>query len=229
MKYLLLLAFGFAGLNVASASSCASGTLASYISLGAAGCTIGSNTLASFLALSGSTGGTPINTSSVMVTPTGGSFNPGFIFTVSQTASTNQTFESMFTYNISGPAYLADVINISGSSEGGNGDVTDTQNYCVGGHFGPDGVDGCTGSATGSLNAVDGFQQSDQTTFSRPHSLAITDDFVIDSGGAGSAKGGIFSDQFTAAPEPGVFLLTGTGLVFALLRKRKSHQLNPKL
>jgi hypothetical protein len=229
LKRLLILAFGLAGLNVASASPCAIGTLASYISLGTTGCSIGSNTAASFAALGGSFGGTPISAGSVMVTPSGGSFNPEFIFTLSQTAMTNQTFESMFTYIISGPAYLAEVISISGSSEGGNGDVTDLQNYCVGGHFGPDGINGCTGSTTGSLNAVDGFQPSDTATFPGPHLLAVTDDFVIDSGGAGSAHGGVFTDQFTAAPEPGVVLLTGTGLVFALLRKRKSHQLNPKL
>jgi hypothetical protein len=164
-----------------------------------------------------------------MISPSGGSFNPELTFTLSQTASANQTYESFFTYDISGLAYIGDAINLSGSSESGNGDVTDTQTYCAGGHFGPDGVDGCTGSATNSLIAVDGVVQSASTTLSKPSAIAVTDDFVIDSGGLGSASGGVFSDQFAAVPEPGVFFLTGTGLVLALLRKRKSHQVNSKL
>ena len=229
MKRLLILAFVLAGLNVASATPlCVTGTLASYIALGSGGCTIGSDTLASFTALTVSFGATAINASSVTITPSGGSFNPELMFTLSQTASTNQTYESFFTYDISGPPYVGDAITLSGSSETGNGDVTDTQTYCAGGHFGPDGVDGCTGT-TNSLIAIDGAVQSASTTLAKQTSIAVTDDFVIHSGGQGSASGGVFSDQFAAVPEPGVFFLTGTGLVFALLRKRQSHHVNSKL
>jgi hypothetical protein len=152
---------------------------------------------------------TPINTASITVTPSGGTFNPELTFSVSQAVSGGTVDEAIFNYTISGPAYTTDVINLSGSSET------------------VDGVDGCTGSTSGALVAVDGAQQSDNTSFANPHSLNITDDFVLDSGTAGTASGGTFSDQFTAVPEPGVFLLTGTGLVLAMLRK--SQRVNRKL
>ncbi len=183
---------------------------------------IGANTVASFVTLTGSTGGTPISPTAVTIMPTGGTANPELTFGVSLTASAPNVDEAIFNYNISGPAYLTDVITLSGSSETGNGDVTDVQNYCVSGHFGPDGVDGCTGLSSGALVTIDGVQQTDNTSFSGPTSLSITDDFVLDSGGTGSATGGTFADQFTATgatPEPGAFLLTGTGLVCAVLRR----------
>jgi len=220
------LALGFVWLQVASATPvCSTQSLAGYIALGAGGCTIGADTVASFMTLTGFA--TPINTASITVTPSGGTFNPELTFSVSQAVSGGTVDEAIFNYTISGPAYTTDVINLSGSSETVDGAVTDTQNYCVGGHFGPDGVDGCTGSTSGALVAVDGAQQSDNTSFANPHSLNITDDFVLDSGTAGTASGGTFSDQFTAVPEPGVFLLTGTGLVLAMLRK--SQRVNRKL
>jgi hypothetical protein len=147
-------------------------------------------------------------------------------FSFSLTVNPPNLDEAIFNYLISGPAYLSDLITLSGSSESGNGDVTDTQNYCVSGHFGSNGVSGCTGSSTGSLIAVDGVFQTGSAAFSGPASLSITDDFVLDSGGgaagSGSASGGTFADQFTAVsatPEPGAYLLTGIGLAFAILRK----------
>ena len=223
MKQLLLVVFGLVGVQAAFATPlCGTGSLASYIALGSGGCTIGADTITSFATLAPNY--TPISTTLITVMPAGGTTNPELTFSFSQTANAPATLEAFFTYTISGPTFLTDVITVSNSSETGNGDVTDTQNYCVGGHFGMDGVDGCTGSTSGALAVVDGSGlQTDNANFpASTHSLNITDDFVVDSGGTDSASGGTFADQFTtttATPEPGAFVLTGAGLALAALRR----------
>jgi hypothetical protein len=73
----------------------------------------------------------------------------------------------------------------------------------------------------------DGVQNSDATALSSPTLLSVTDDFTVDGGAAGTASGGIFTDQFQAevasTPEPGgqlplaLFVL----LIFVALQERK--------
>jgi hypothetical protein len=230
MKYLLLLGASLLGLQTLSATPmCMTGSLAAYESLGAGGCTIGANTLASFITLTGSSGGTAISPGAITITPIGGTTNPGLMIQLTQTANANQTLEAIFDYMISGAAYTADMLTLSGSSETGNGDVTDIQNFCEGGSFGPDGVDGCT-KPNGALVTDDGVQNMDNASLASPHLLSITDDIVIDSGGTGSASGGTFVDQLnatpltTGTPEPGTTcLLLGAGLAVAALRWREKR------
>ena len=139
--------------------------------------------------------------------------------------------ESIFTYKISGPAFTMDMITLSGGSETADGGVSDIQNYCVGGSFGPDGVTGCNGSASGTLLTLDGVQNTDNTSIASVSLLSITDDFVLDGGLAGTASGVAFADQFTATststvPEPGVFPLTSAGLVLLVSWKFRSSVRN---
>jgi PEP-CTERM motif len=224
MKTLLLVGASLFCFQTLSATPiCMTGTLASYESLGAGGCTIGTNTLASFTTLALTFGAAAIAPGAITITPMGGTDNPGLMFTFSQTASTGQTLEAIFDYMISGPSYTADMLTLSGSSETGNGDVSDVQNFCEGGSFGPDGVDGCT-HASGGLVTVDGLQNMDQSSLVSPHLLSITDDIVVDSGGTGTASAGTFVDQLTATtgvPEPGTYLLLGAGIAVVALRLRK--------
>ena len=59
--------------GVCSAAPCATGTLSSYVALGAAGCSIGTNTLYDFQILSGgTTGATAIAAASISVSAMGG-------------------------------------------------------------------------------------------------------------------------------------------------------------
>jgi len=204
--FIVLLAF--AGSALAFSSPCAIGSLASYITLGASGCTVGSNTFFDFATVSGISRATEIPTSSVSVSPLGGSFDPGLTVTVNVSASADTLFEAIFTYRITGGSYTANAISLSNSSQTGDGAVTDTQNFCAGGTFGPDGVTGCTGKP-GALVAVNGVQNSDSAQFTSVSLLSITDDFVIDGGTAGTANGGTFTDRFSSVPEPSsAFLLT---------------------
>jgi hypothetical protein len=184
------------------------------------GCTIGGNTLSEFKTLSGISGATPIATMDVTLTPIGGNLDPGFTAQINMMAGAGTILEALFTYKISGNSYIDSAILLAGSSETGDGAVTDIQNYCAGGTFGPDGVSGCT-SVAGSLLTLDGIQQNDQKSFGGASSLSVTDDFTLDGGLAGSSSGGSITDQFTATastatPEPLSLALAGLGLVFVL-------------
>ena len=166
-RLILLAIAGTALLRVASANSlCSTESLASYIALGSAGCTIGSDTFASFTIISpGTAGATAIDPSAVTVTPSGGTTNPTLTFQTSLTAKTPQLLEALFNYTVAGASFTSDTLTLSNSSETADGAVTDIQNYCFGGNFGPDGVDGCPGADTnGALLGLDGIQNTDSTT-----------------------------------------------------------------
>jgi hypothetical protein len=214
-----LLAGALALASVAPASPCTGGSLASYEALGAGGCTIGNTLFSAFATLSGLSGGTAIPASAVSITPSGSTFSPQLQFQVNQTANAPDLFEAIFNYQVSGPVIFSSIA-LSGSSETGYGAVTDIQNLCSDGHFGPDGVSACSGTAN-SLLTLDGVQNSDSTALTTVSFLSVTDDLTIDSGGADSASAGTFTDQFAVAPEPAPALLLAASFVtFGLLRRR---------
>lgn len=229
MKRLLTMVLAvLATAGLGSAAPCTNGTLASYIALGAGGCSIGGNTLFGFDVVSGTAGATAIATSALAIAPFGGDTSFGFTATATQTAGAGTLLESIFTYKISGNSYTGTSIALSGSSESGDGAVTDIQNYCAGGTFGPDGVAGCS-AVTGALVTVEGAQQTDTALFAGVDLLSITDDFTLDGGLAGSATGGSFTDRFTAGavstiPEPFEFALTSLGLAIGILLRRSTNE-----
>ena len=208
-----------------SAATCTDGSLASYIGLGSAGCTIGANTLYDFHTVSGISGATPISTADVSLTPLGGNFDPGISASFSTVAGANTQLELLFTYQIAGTSYIGDSITLTGSSETGDGAVTDIQNFCAGGMFGPDGVTGCTGMA-GSLLTLDGIQNHDSTTFGPTSFFDVTDDLTLDGGLMGSASGATTTDRFSSVPEPISYLLAGWGLALGLGAKLISDRRN---
>ncbi len=227
----LLFFFGVAVLaaaQICSAATCANGTLATYEALGSAGCNIGGDTLSNFTTLSGTAGATELAAGAVSINPTGGSFNPSLTFSTSQTANANSLLETIFTYTISGDIYNGASTSLTGSSETVDGAVTNVENFCAGGSFGPDGVSGCSGSA-GSLLTLDGSQNSDASATATSWLLSVTDDFSVNGGLSGSAMGGTFTNSFTATPEPASLLLGMLGL--ALLAggsRRKALSSNKK-
>jgi hypothetical protein len=235
-KFALFAIAGIMLLRVASANSlCTTESLASYIALGSAGCAIGSDTFASFTIISpGTAGATTIDPSVVAVTPSGSTTDPALTFSTNLTAISGQLLEAFFNYTVAGAAFTSDTLNLSAATEAVDGAITDIQNYCFGGNFGPDGVDGCN-TTNGALLGLDGAQNTDSTTIAGATTLGITDDFTIDGGPpndpGSAATGGTFADQFTAnatsspTPEPGALLLTAFGLSLAALRKirRNNH------
>lgn len=217
MKKLLYFCSAIVGVSTLCSALpvCTDGPLASYIALGSSGCAIGDNTLSGFSTLSGISSATAISPGDVSVHPSGGNFDPRLSFVVDQTANANKRYELLFTYQISGMSYVGDSITLTGSSESGDGAVTDLQNLCAGGAFGPDGVTGCTGFA-GSLLTLDGVQNQNSISLGPTPFLNVTDDFTLDGGLTGSASGGSVEDRFSAVPEPFTYLLTGLGLALGL-------------
>jgi hypothetical protein len=227
MKQKLFLAVGIVGIaQLVSAApvTCMSGSLASYIALGSTGCTIGTNVLSGFQTLPGLTGSTPLSAQNITVTPVGGTTNPGITVQTNSTANPGQVFDTLIDYMISGNLYTGDSVALSNTSSSGNGAVTDIQDYCLGGTFGPNGVSGCSGKAGNLLLLGNG---SNQATFASAGKITVTHDFTLDSGVTGSASGGTIMDQFTAAasptgvPEPSTYVLTGLGIAFAVFGKTR--------
>jgi len=225
----ILVAFGSClSLNI-YADPCAAGSLASYEALGSTGCTIGTNLVSSFATLPGTTGGTELDPANISVSTSGGSASPQLVFTISESPSVLE--EALFTYKISGNPYTLSEIDLAGASETGQGDVSDVQNLCVDGTFGPDGVTGCNGSSDPEQTTIDGAINTSQTLpFTALSSLSVTDDFTIDPGppGMGSASAGIFTDTFTAGttsttvPEPKSTAFFGAlALALAVAAKRR--------
>lgn len=209
-QFLFLTCFSLALVQISPAASCVSGTLASYVALGAGGCTIGGDTLANFKDLPG-TGATELGASAVSIMPIGGTFNPGLSATINVTAMNGVVDEAMFTYTISGATFNSDSVTLSNSSESG-GQVYEAQNYCAGGTFGTNGVTGCNGATSGTLATLDGILNKDSAALANPHLLSVTEDLFVDST-LGDAMGATITDQFTAVPEPAAPLITGLGLV----------------
>lgn len=203
-----------------SAAPCVSGTLSSYIGLGGAGCTIGTNTLFDFRMLPGTAGGSEIAALNVLLAPLGGAFDPGLVTTVSATAMSGSVLETLFTYKITGGFYTSSSIALANSSVTRDGGVTGIENLCIGGTFGGSGTTGCIGVATSLLTAA-GVQNQDSKTFSPASLLSVTNDLTIDGGIAGSASGGMLTNRFTAVPEPTTALFTLIGLTLAAAARKK--------
>jgi hypothetical protein len=228
-RFSLLAAASFFFLQVAfSGPMCGVGSLTNYEALGSGGCTVNGDTVFSFAGLSGISGATELNPNLITITPGGGAGSPLLTFSTTQSTVVPTLLESIFTYQISGISFTDVSTVLSSSSETVDGAVTETLNFCAGGTFGPDGVTGCTGSATGGLNAIDGVQNEDDSTLPGTSTLAITNDFVLDPGNGGTAAGGTFTNQFTDAtsvPEPSTYLLmAASGLALAGLGKRRSSK-----
>ncbi len=201
-------------------SACRSGSLASYIALGASGCAIGSDTLSNFAVLSGISSATTILPGNISLAPFGSTASPGLTTTVTVSAPAGTLLEALFTYQISGRLFGDSAIALSRSSETGDGAVTGVQDFCANGIFGPDGVSGCTGTP-GSLLTLDGVQNSAATSFAPARFLSVTDDFTIDGGLAGSATAGTLSNRFSTVPEPASLFLMPVGFIFALGIRRR--------
>jgi hypothetical protein len=220
MKRTLVLSAVLAGLaSLCPAATCVSGTLSSYIGLGAGGCTVGSAIFSDFALLAGTTGAEEIAASDVHLMPSATASGPGLTTAVDVTSG-GTINETLFNYQISGLNYTSLGITLSGASQGGGGAVTGLSSFCLGGIFSMDGLSGCTGVA-GDLATVNGVQNQDSASFDPATFISVINDLTIDGGASGSARGGTLLDRFgtssTAIPEPMSFLITGAGLVLVAI------------
>src|ERR1700761_6806984 len=103
-----------------SAAPCVPGTLMSYIALGSAGCTIGSNVLANFTQGTALNGTVNIPPAGLNIFPAGGASNPGIIVTGSIAAASGQVFSTLLNYTIAGSTYTSDTVTLSNTPATGN-------------------------------------------------------------------------------------------------------------
>ena len=192
----LIFAAWLGAAQLVSAAPCVPGTLASYIALGAGGCTIGSSVLANFTQGSALNGAVNIPLAGLDVFPAGGAANPGIVVTGNISAGNGQVFSALINYTITGNTYTNDTITLSNTTATGNGGVTDIQNFCVNGNFqAPSFASGCPmGQGSGSPLVVIG--NGSETASVTATSLGITHNLEIDSGNTGTASGAVIIDQF---------------------------------
>ena len=209
MKQVLILALAtasFAGLGLAA--PCGIASLAAY-SAASFSCTIGGDTLSNFSVLA-PLYGSQIANSSIIVTPSGSTYNPTLTFSTNPMlmVSGGNALETYFSYDISGQPYVGISSTLSGSAEKLDGAVNDIVSFCEGGSFDSNGVCSLPNS---SLSTVDGALNTDMANFGAVSMLNVTNDFVIAAGTSGAATGGTFTNSFTAVPEPFTTALTGLG------------------
>lgn len=224
MKKLCLIVFALVALMsspVLAAPACTTGTLSSYISLGSAGCDLGSVNFSGFQTLTPIAGALAIAPVEVMITPvqSGNMFGIDAMF--DSTAMSDELRQALFGYMVMAPSITGSRISLSGTS--GDGFATYIQNYCAGGMFSPGGVSGCTGNEGALVVLNSGI---DQSTFPAVTHISVVDDFTLDAFGAQSVSGGMASDRFTvganpqAVPEPQTYVLMSSALIAIALRNR---------
>jgi hypothetical protein len=221
-----------------AAAPCSTGTLASYISLGSTGCTIGGYTFFDFqlTAATGTGGAVAIPATSINVEGLGpagtsgaGATAPfltndiGVDFDTVWATTAGQTLDDNITFDVSvgdGAASITDAGIVQDSYATGNGSVTVAEKGCSG---------ICTPTTEWGVATNDTSFVSD-TIFSATGTLSVEKDIALN-GGTGDSSAGLsnVADVFSTSevPEPrALSLLLGLGLVagFAFRKKFQSER-----
>lgn len=225
-RFLLLSLLSTLGAAPASAASCVSGTLQSYVDLGSGGCAIGAVQLADFAIAPGQTFATPIDPATILVTPGGTAIVPTVTLTLVSSAGAGDLLEAFFRFSATSTDLIEAAISMSGASATGDGAVTATQDVCPDGAFQGAAPLGCP-SAPLTLIAfateLDA-QLAETASFAPAAFLDVFADLVVDGGPSGSASLGSATLSFGVVPEQSVAALLTAGLaVLARMRRQRAH------
>ena len=226
MRAALLIVFALVLAVAASAGTmCIPGTLQDYVNLAPdVGCTLNGFTFENFELAPVLAGATPIDPTTVQVTPGGGS--PQLLFTLNSSAGPGQIFESFFRFNVVGGAMTGASILLGNPLASGDGAVTGILDVCAGGLFLGIEPIGCE---TGISGTAIPFATADLTvpfgavTLPASNFFDIFVDLTIDGGLSGFAS--LDSATVAITPEPSAMLTMAAGLALFTLagtRRRRS-------
>lgn len=215
--------------SLAVAAPCLVDTLANYVTLGASGCSLAGAQASNFVApLSGQTGFTAIDPSSILVTPDANPLLPGFSFTLNST--TADRLESFFRFSLQGINAVAQTLTMADSAQSGDGSVSVVEDLCSGGSFDPSQPTNCSGTALGpliTLHTATDLIPDDAAHFQISSFFDIFMDITLDGPGGlggGTASLGLVRLQFTPVPEPATQALLLLALMVQVIATgRRKH------
>jgi len=216
-----------------AAAPCAPGTLATYIALGATGCTVGGDTFFNFGLLDNGIGGLPAT--AIDVGGVGPSGTPGASSTISAFPNdlgvdfnavwgplASGTLDDTITFDVSvggGAANITDAGIVQSTATGPSGSsVTVTEGGCSGIVY------PCTQTWGVNTGDISPFSSISDTIFSATGTLSVTKDIALSGAGANLSN---VADVFSSSPVPeprALSFLLGLGLVagFAFRKKFQS-------
>lgn len=211
----------------ATATPCVSDTLADYIALGSAGCTIGSLEFTDFGLLTPPAGSLPFQ--SIGVTPISPGPNVfGFEFFLGAFTE-EESLDQLIGYHVLGvgsSVVVESTIELMEPSAGQDGFVKSVQNLCLGGTF-SSGVIGCSGTAD-SLTVTHDSSVDDpieSLSFAPYAFVDVVTDINVNGGLIGAASLNSEWNLFTVrtvgtVPEPSTLSLLAFALGVLLVKKR---------
>ncbi|MDX2178289.1 MAG: PEP-CTERM sorting domain-containing protein [Bryobacteraceae bacterium] len=213
MKKLLLLCSSILVLgSVAQAAPCVSGSLDSYVALGAGGCEFEGLTFSNFQLLTVPFGATELPSINITVNPlmAGPMGGTGLEFALTVAAGAGSYLASSFQYDVS-PFVIPVLtsVELTGAMAMGDGVVTALT----------------IANGTALIALVDGFSSLPFSSSVIPAAMPFTvlTEIGVDGGPGGSASFTAASNRFSQVPEPSAWLLTATGLLAAgAISRRKA-------
>jgi len=222
ISYLFATASLWLGGSMLFAAPCAIGSLQSYISLGATGCSVGAVDYQSFTIVPGLNGATVINPANVTVTPGGSQFNTTLMLGLTDAANAGQLLDLIFRVRAAGLLTSASV-SLNSPTITGNGAATGTLDVCGAGNFTGNSPTGCSTTAK-SVGAAGPNELTDSVTFAPSSFFDIFFDVTLDSGGAGSAALSSATLGVNAVPEPSAIVLVALGISAIGYRRLRRQQ-----
>ncbi|HYZ84037.1 MAG TPA: PEP-CTERM sorting domain-containing protein [Bryobacteraceae bacterium] len=221
---ILLLAFAS---TCALAAPCLSGSLQSYVNLGATGCEVGAVNFSNFMTSSGITGATPLDPGVVQVTPGGSFLTPTLTLVTNTSAATGDLFDLLLEFRAGGALLSYGFITLNSPTATGDAAVSGFLDICRGGNFAGPGPVGCSGSAVSALTVeIADFAQLSDFTPTGPVS-SFFDVFVelsVDGASNGSASLPSGTVGIAAVPEPSTTLLVCAVLAGTVAIRRRRNR-----